>query len=800
MTQRDSLRRSAWMSLLIVGLAAAASLAADPWPGETPPERVGMDAAKLAEIDDAVREAIASGQCPGAVVLVSRFGSVVWWRPYGKRLVGEQPEPMSRETVFDMASLTKVMATASSLMVLVDRGQVSLGAPVARYIPEFAGGGKAAVTVEQLLRHRGGLIADNPVDDYSAGRAQAFDKIWSLEPAYPPGSKFLYTDVGYIVLGELVARVSGQPLHVFAEANIFGPLGMDETTFRPGPALTARAAPTELRDGHWMRGEVHDPRAFLLGGVAGHAGLFSTARDTLRYARMILCLGQLDGVRVLSEQAVRAMTAPGDTPAGQARGLGWDIDTGYSSPRGELFPVGSFGHTGFTGTSLWIDPASQTAVVILSNRVHPSGKGNVIPLRRSVATIVARSIIDPPWPRRATIPSESSAQKKPNEKRRAAQRKAVSCGIDVLARDEFRLLHGRRVGLITNHTGLAADGTPTIDLLHQAKGVELVALFSPEHGIRGAVDAAVNDSTDDKTGLPVYSLYGKVRKPTAEQLRGIDTLVFDIQDIGARFYTYSATLGLTLEAAAEQQLRFVVLDRPNPIGGAAVEGPVLDAGREGFTGYHRLPVRHGLTAGELARLYNGERSIGADLTVVPVEGWRRDQHYDGTGRLWVDPSPNMRSLREAELYPGIGLLETTNLSVGRGTDTPFERIGAPWLDGKRLAEALAGEPLEGVAFVPVRFTPRSSKHADKLCGGIEIIVTDRDRFRPVRTGLAIALQLRRLYPDDWTVDPFLTLLANRTAFEAVKAGRPIAEIEAAYRDDLAAFERVREKYLLYGER
>jgi uncharacterized protein YbbC (DUF1343 family)/CubicO group peptidase (beta-lactamase class C family) len=820
MTQHRTTRRRlrvrcvAIVSLLIVFTRSEHAKAADRWPGETLPDRVGMDSERLSQIDAVVREAIEQRKCPGAVVLVSRFGRVVWWRPYGYRNLDENgdkssfapgisAEPMSRETVFDMASLTKVMATATSMMILIDSGEVSLNDRVTRFIPEFGQNGKDDVTVEQLLRHRSGFIADNPVDDYRDGPQRAFERIWQLRPVYAPNSKFLYTDVGYIVLGEIVRRVSGRPLDVFARERIFGPLGMEDTTFRTDAFLRTRAAATELRDGRWMRGEVHDPRSYLLGGVAGHAGLFSTARDVATFAEMILGQGERCGRRVLSPVVVAAMTSPGATPPGQARGLGWDIDTGFSTVRGDLFPMGGFGHTGFTGTSLWIDPQSQTAVIILTNRVHPDGKGDVRELRRKVATVVAGSILDAPWlgDRTAKLPDLDTASDAPlplNPEPRTLNPPLVLCGIDVLVRDNFKQLRGRKVGLITNHTGVDRDGRPTIDLLHTADGIQLVALFSPEHGIRGLVDAAVTDSQDEKTGLPIYSLYDKNRrKPTADQLRGIDTLVFDIQDIGCRFYTYSATLGLAMEAAAEHQLKFVVLDRPNPIGGDLVEGPLLDAGRESFTGYHRIPVRHGMTLGELARLYDGERQMGVDLEVVRCEGWRRAEHFDATGLVWINPSPNMRSLRQAELYPGIGLLETTNLSVGRGTDTPFEVIGAPWLDGRRLTDGVAREELEGVVFVPVRFTPVASVHAKKECGGVQIIVTNRDRFRSVRMGLALARHLRLLYPNDWQVDKFPTLLANAATFDAVKAGRSVDDIESAYRDGLQWFRDIRVKFLLY---
>jgi uncharacterized protein YbbC (DUF1343 family) len=378
-------------------------------------------------------------------------------------------------------------------------------------------------------------------------------------------------------------------------------------------------------------------------------------------------------------------------------------------------------------------------------------------------------------------------------------RAPVATGIDALVKENFRRLQGRRVGLVTNHSGRDRDGRATIDLLHKADGVTLVALFSPEHGIRGAVDEKVVDTKDERTGLPIYSLYGARRKPTAETLQGIDALVYDIQDAGCRFYTYITTLGYVLEAAAEHRCRVVVLDRPNPIGGLAVEGPVLDAGRESFTAYHRLPVRHGMTVGELARLFRAERKLAVDLDVVAMEGWRRADLYDRTGLEWVNPSPNLRSLTAALLYPGIGLLETTNLSVGRGTDRPFEWIGAPWLDGRRLAAALAEQPLAGVRFVPMALTPTASVHKQKRCGGVHIIVDDWSRFRPVRTGLAIASTLRRLYPEAWQVERYGVLLGHGATLEAVKGGMDWQQIEKDWQPPLTQFLERRREHLIYAE-
>jgi uncharacterized protein YbbC (DUF1343 family)/CubicO group peptidase (beta-lactamase class C family) len=786
------------MALVVTGLGLAGVArpesskgvgAGDPHPSKTqgvPPGEVGLDPARLTRIDTVVQENVAKGRLPGAVVLVVRQGRTAFRKAYGARSQQPAETPMTPDTVFDLASLTKPIATATSLMILLEQGKVRLADRVTQYLPEFGQDGKDKVTVEQLLLHTGGFIADNPVSDYAGGRKSALERIYRLTPVAEPGTRFIYSDVGYIVLGELVERVSGESLDAFAAKHIFQPLGMRNTTFKPNQALAARAAPTEKRDDHWMQGEVHDPRAYLLGGVAGHAGLFSTADDLAVFAQMLLNGGLYQGQRILSPATVRLMTTPQAVPGG-LRALGWDVKTAYSANRGELFPVGSFGHTGFTGTSIWLDPSSQTAVIFLSNRVHPNGKGDVKRLRGQVATLVAASMVAPPFPGGRPGPAEETP--------RALT--PVLTGIDVLKRDGFRQVKGKRIGLVTNHTGVDRAGVSTIDLLHQAEGVTLVALFSPEHGIRGQVDRPVPDSKDEKTGLPIYSLYGQRKRPTAEQLKGIDTLIYDIQDIGCRFYTYISTLGYILETAAEHQIKVIVLDRPNPLGGVLVEGPILDRKLESFTGYHPLPVRHGLTVGELAQLFNAERKIHADLEVVRLEGWRRADTFDRTDLVWIHPSPNMRSLTAALLYPGIGLLETTNISVGRGTDRPFEVIGAPWLDGRRLAEVLAQTPVAGVRFVPTRFTPASSTHAGKACGGVQIFLDDWQSFRSLDTGIAIACQLQRLYPAQWQSKRYAVLLAHPPTFEALRRGDSVEQIRPLWQRDLTAFLGVRRAYLLY---
>lgn len=734
----------------------------------------------LGSIDEVVGAALARGDVAGVAVAVVQGQEIVFHKAYGLR-TREPDEPMKLDTVFDLASLTKALATAPSILRLVEQKKLSLSAPVARYLPSFAPKGKDAVTVEQLLLHTSGLRADIGVGDFTHGREEALRRIGALALDADPGARFEYSDLGYVVLGALVEKVSGAPLDGFARTSFYEPLGMRDTLFSPPPALAARAAPTAKEGGAFLQGTVHDPRARALGGVAGHAGLFSTVDDVARFATMLLNRGESGGARVLATSTVAALTLPHELPdAAGKRALGWDIDTRFSGARGELH---GFGHTGFTGTSVWIDPARKVAVVVLASALYPDGKGDIRRLRREVATVVARGA--------------GALKSAPRPGVVALATGAVFPGIDVLERDGFKPLQGRRVGLVTHAAGRDRRGASTIDILRAAPGVTLVALFSPEHGLRSEEDHPVRDGKDERSGLPIYSLYGERTRPTEAELAGIDTLVYDLQDAGARFYTYATTLGYLLETAAKYHLRLVVLDRPNPIGGLRVEGPMLDAARTSFTGYHPIPIRHGMTVGELARLFNTELRLGADLTVIPIEGWKRGDTFDRTGLVWQNPSPNLRSLTEALLYPGIALLEATNVSVGRGTDKPFERVGAPWIEGVKLATALTDAGLPGAHFTATTFTPTSSTFAGKACSGVEIRIDDRAAFDPIRAGLSLARALITLYPGDFQPKGVLLLLGNQAAFDALVRGDPVEKIIAAWSPDLAAFAAVRARHLLY---
>ncbi|HXG83342.1 MAG TPA: exo-beta-N-acetylmuramidase NamZ domain-containing protein [Pyrinomonadaceae bacterium] len=800
------------------------------------PQTVGMSAAKLNQIDALVTKDIADKKLPGAVVIVGHKGKIVFRKAFGNRSLVPTIEKMTVDTIFDAASLTKPIATATSIMILVERGQLRLNDTIGKFIPEIQDENAKRITIQQLLTHVSGYQPDFDLRKKWEGNDSMLKEL-AVEPLrQPSGTKFVYSDIGFIVLGEIILRISGKSVAAFAKENIFNQLTATDSSFSSLSGMThsglfnkrGRIAPTEnVRgqqsylganfsgrdlDGNTMlSGQVHDPTAYRMGGIAGHAGLFSTGDDLARYCQMLLNGGTLDGKRILSAQTVARMTAPiVVSEDGATRGLGWDMNTSFSSNRGELFPLGSFGHTGFTGTSVWIDRVSQTFVVFLSNRVHPDGKGDVTSTRAKVATVAASAVEDTPIEMTrlaediyssqvaAQIPKfKNQSQNQPTTDNRQLTTSVLN-GIDVLEKNNFKELNNLRIGLVTNHTGRNLSGKPTIDVLKNAPNVKLVALFSPEHGIRGELDEeGIKDSVDSKTGLPVYSLYGETRRPKPEQLKDLDAIVYDIQDIGARFYTYTATLRNVLEEAAKAGKPVYVLDRPNPINGVDVEGSLAEESKLSFIAAHTIPVRYGLTIGELGMMMNAERKIGADLKVIKMENWQRSMWFDQTNQTWINPSPNMRSLTEATLYPGIGLLETTNVSVGRGTDTPFEVVGAPWLDGRQLATYLNARNLGGVRFVPVKFKPDASVFKNEDVGGINVVITDRARFQSVKTGIEIAVALRKLYPNDWQADKFLRLLVNADVLEKVKRADAPEDIEKSWQNGLAAFSKRRALFLLY---
>lgn len=750
-------------------------------------------------LDAAIEEAIAKDQIPGAVCLAGRVDSsgrleVLHFKAYGHRALVPQREPMTTDTIFDAASLTKVVATSASLMRLFEQGKVRLNDRVTDYLPRFQAG-RSEITVRHLLTHFSGLRPDLDLEPEWSGYETGVEKALIDQPVAEPGQRFIYSDINFILLGEIVRVVSGRPLDQFAREEVFLPLGMKDTTFNPPAEWIPRIAPTEIVNGRLLRGVVHDPTTRYMGGVAGHAGMFTTAEDLARFATMILNLGRLpDGRQWVSPLTIRKFAEPQTPPIQPVlRGLGWDIDSPYSGNRGELYPLGSFGHTGFTGTSMWIDPATRSFVILLANSVHPKLRPAITPLRSKVATIVAAALgVDAPG---VSLTGFHELQ----PQRALGRNVEVLTGLDVLAQDGFRPLLGRRVGLITNHTGLTRDGRRNVDAM-LAAGVKVTALFSPEHGPLGAEDHEnIEHGRDPATGIPVWSLYrGKDRKPSAAMLRDVDVLVFDIQDIGARFYTYLSTMKYAMQAAAEAKLPFYVLDRPNPITGAHVEGPMLDPEAISFVGVSVLPLRHGMTLGELARMINGEEKIGAQLEVIPMKNWRRRDWFDSTNLTWIDPSPNMRSLTAALLYPGVAMLEySRNYSVGRGTPAPFEQIGADWIDGAQLAAYLNRRMVPGVRFYPVRFTPSDSHFKGVPIQGVRFVVVDREGFSSLRLGLEIAAALQKLYPGRIDFEANYRLIGSRTVIEALQRGEDPRTLEPRLQEGLRDFLSVRARYLMY---
>jgi uncharacterized protein YbbC (DUF1343 family)/CubicO group peptidase (beta-lactamase class C family) len=764
---------------------------------------------RLGAVDSIIQQAIADGNIPGAVLVVGHNGVVAYRKAYGSRALEPRREPMTLDTVFDLASLTKVIATTTAVMQLVEQGKVRMNDPVAKYLPDFAQNGKEDITVRQLLTHYSGLEPDLDLKTPWEGKETAYRMAFAETPAQAPGSSFTYSDINFIVLGALVEKVSGETLDAYTARHIFAPLKMTRTRFLPPVARRAgwidKIAPTQYDENeHMLRGVVHDPTARRLGGVAGHAGLFSTGDDLAKFAQALLN----GGGPILSAVAVEKMTSPEQPPAAPVlRGFGWDIDSPFSSNRGDLLPVGSFGHTGFTGTSVWIDPTTQTYIILLTNAVHPRGKGNAIALRSKVATEVAAALPLTAAEKEAlhwkSITGYNEAQSA--SRHMSSRNGTVKTGIDVLEEHSFDVVKApegkKKIGVVTNQTGLDADGRRTIDVLAQAPGVSLEAIFSPEHGVTGTLDTThVSDSTDAATGILVYSVYGgtdAARRPSVDVLKTLDAVVFDIQDAGARFYTYETTLGYFLEAAAQAGIEIIVLDRPDPVTGSFVQGPVSDAGRENFTNYWTVPPRHGMTMGELAKMFNTERGINAKLTVVPMDGWQRGDWFDSTGLAWVNPSPNLRSVNEAALYPGVALIEGTNISVGRGTDTPFELVGAPWIKSRELAAYLNGRGIAGVRFVPVTFTPTSAVYSGQECGGVNVILTDRNGVDAPELGIELAAALQKLYPADYKIGRMQELLVNQSVYDALMAGEDPRRIAQDWQEELQKFQKVREKYLIY---
>lgn len=787
-SESRAVRIAAWFLTLLLAFAVCST-------GVSAEGSSTLRQTQLESIATIVEREIRLGHIPGAVVQIGHRGDIVYHRAFGYRTLEPERLTMTNDTIFDLASLTKVVATTIAVMQLVESGRVSLDAPVATYWPEFGIRGKEQITVRELLTHYSGLRPDLNVQTRWSGYETALKLIVEERLVAPPGNRYLYSDINFAILGELVRRMSTLPLDVYCARQIFAPLGMKNTSFNPGPAEKNRLAPTEYRYGEMQFGIVHDPTAYRMGGVAGHAGLFSTADDLAIFAQMLINRGNANDKRILDTRTVEQMVSPqSPRQQGKLRGLGWDLGAPLVINHSQNSASFSFGHTGFTGTSLWIDPQSQTYVIILTSRVHPRGQGEVKTLRTEILQTVEAALkpqSTTPAPLDRTHAVNGPIQESP------ATTSRVQSGIDVLAAQHFAQLAGLRVGLITNHTGRDSASHRTLELLAAAPGVKLAALFSPEHGLYGNADEKVASSREQTVSLPLYSLYSNVTRPTEQMLNGLDALVFDIQDAGARFYTYITTMAYAMEAAAKHGIPFYILDRPNPLGGAAVQGPIMDADLKSFTGYFPLPVKHGMTVGELALLFNKENHINAQLHVIPMQGYTRQQWYDDTGLQWIRPSPNLRTLTQATLYPGVALVEGANISVGRGTNIPFEQFGAPWLDGKRLAQVLSDRRIPGVRFHPIDFVPQGDRYAHQKCHGVRLLLEDRLALDAPALGIEITSALYRLYPQVFRLSDTLGMIGARWVVHAIQRGEDPRLIKQQWQEPLTQFLSLRARYLLY---
>ena len=842
-----------------------------------------------------IGQAIAEHKLPGAVVVIGHGGKIVFEQAYGSRALEPTVEPMTEDTIFDMASLTKVLVTTTAVLQLYEQHKLDLDAPVAKYMPEFAQNGKARITVRELMMHYSGLPEDVDLkDDWGLLRPdkeEAIRRAMASTAYGPAGVTFRYSDINFITLGYLVETLSGQTLDRYAREHIFTPLGMTETAYHPfdntcgparfigsavepGPKPVGRigvvcppgtwspygadphTAPTAHDDqgtavtnpdfDHILRGTVHDPTTRRMGGVAGHAGVFSTAGDAAKFCQALLDkLRDGTGPFPLTQATLQLATSPNEprtasatatifTPAGEttkgvaSHGLGWDINTAYSRPRGTIFPIGSFGHTGFTGTSLWMDPASNSYVVLLANAIHPKVSAPISHLRADVATAAAR-----------VLGLESASGLVP------PQRTQVLTGIDVLEATHFAALktlaaqHGGhlRLGLLTNQASLDAQGKRTVDVLnHAAPELELKTLFAPEHGLLAHQDSEhLAAETDSATHLPVIAVYGPKpadKHPKLADLKQLDAVVIDLQDAGVRFWTYETLTGYFLEACAQVHIPLILLDRPNPLGGEAVQGPVSDAGSENYTNFMPLPLRHGLTLGELARYFNANATesqhklppldgravqlapdtndpgptttlpgLNCDLTVIAMQNWSRSEYFKDTGLTWTPPSPNLKSPVASILYPGVGLTEQTNISVGRGTETPFENLGAPWIHSAELAQYLTARRIVGVEITSTQMEIAEDANHYPSHGltipGVHFRVVDPSHFNSPEFGLELLAALAHLYGREFKLELARNLLANSDTLGALKTGRNPADITAKWVPAIEGFIKDRKPYLIY---
>lgn len=700
----------------------------------------------------ALDTAVSASLSPGAVALVGDVHHTYFHAATGLRQAVPEPLPALPTTPYDLASLTKVVATTTAIMLLREDGALDLDQPVSEIVPIPAFG---AFTVRHLLTHTAGLVAGLPYYKTASSIDEMLQRYAEREPDWPPGTRRRYSDVGFMILGRAVELAARDSLDAFCAKRIFKPLGMKCTAFNPPKAWRDTCAATEdcAWRGRLLVGEVHDENAYAVGGVSGHAGLFAPAEDLA-----LFCRASLSG-KLLPEKVLDEMTRLGQAPVYPWQGLGWQLDPWASGKEGFLPSRSAFGHTGWTGTCIWMDRRTGLFGILLSNTCHPSraNRNNEI-LRRTFFSAVARQF----YPRTTNAHS----------------------GLDRVVWEGFAMVRDKRFALLTNHAAVDQLGRHILDVFALDPRVKPTRLYSPEHGIRGDVEAgeAVASEPGD---VPIISLYGERKRPSRDELKNVDLFVIDLQDVGARYYTYAATMFDCIRACGETRTPVLVLDRPNPVGGDTLEGPIAtDVGSPVCAA--PVPIRHGMTMGELATCFVDTLLTGPkpSLSVSALDGWQPERLFDECGLPWTPPSPNVPKARTALLYTGTCLFEGTNLNEGRGADTPFEMIGAPWLDPAAVIRKIRAADRPGCSLVPVTYTPRAipgkasdPRYRDQECQGIRIVVQDPHKVRAFTLAVALLIAIRNRHSGEFQWEPSFDVLAGskdlRCAIETGKSARRI---------------------------
>ncbi len=721
---------------------------------------------QLQALKQALEWAIKGAGAPGATACVGVAGGEMLIEAAGYRALTPSRESAEKDSLYDLASLTKVIATTTAVMLLIEEGRLSLEQRITEFIPLS---NLNAFTVRHLLTHTSGLPAWRAWHQEASGMLEYVEHIAEAAAGAVPDRSRTYSDMGFILLAKIVEQATRDSFDAFCRQRIFEPLGMKDTLFTPPEALRPRCAPTERCSwrNRMLRGEVHDENASAIGGVSGHAGLFSTARDL-----GVFCSALLEG-RLVKEETLAEMTRGGQVPCYPWQGLGWWVDPWTSGANGYLPSRTAFGHTGWTGTSIWMDRDRKNYAILLSNTCHPTReKRNNGELRRRFYAAAAD----------ADYPNSTNAH----------------TGLDKLLRNEFSDIAGKRLALLTNSAAVDQLGRSIMDVFNLCGAPKPSLLYSPEHGFFGQAEAGAHVASE-KGDIPIVSLYGDRKHPSAEELRQIDLFAVDLPDIGARYYTYMDTMKNCMAACAEHNVPMLILDRPNPVGGAILEGPVA---REYGSPVccAPLPIRHGMTLGELALYFKDVffSKTKLSVTVLSAENWWRELQADVCALPWKAPSPNIPSAETALMYIGTCLFEGLNMNEGRGTDTPFLVCGAPWLDAEAVLADLSAQDAPGCDLKPVLYIPKSipgkaanPKHQDKLCRGIRFQIVDWQAARPFTTAAALIGAIHKRH-DELAWAPFFDTLAGGPWLrEQILSGQPAREIAAGLQAELAAFDAKR---------